>query len=105
MALQALERERPPQAPLVSRVVPITKTVSGFEGARIFTTLSGSFNLAEVYALSSNATSDVSLGGVYYAGASGYDPDFVTSILKADADAPEASFDNVVDMLDWLNRD
>jgi hypothetical protein len=45
------------------------------------------------------------LGGTYFAGANHYDPDLVTSILKADASEPEASFDNVVDMLDWLNRD
>jgi hypothetical protein len=34
-----------------------------------------------------------------------YDPNFVADILKADAETPEASFDNVVDMLDWLNRE
>lgn len=34
-----------------------------------------------------------------------YDPDFVAIILAADAAEPEASFDNVVDMLDWLDRD
>jgi hypothetical protein len=36
---------------------------------------------------------------------SGYDPDFVASILHADAAPPEATFTNVVDMLEWLNRD
>ena len=34
-----------------------------------------------------------------------YDPEFVADILAADAAPPEASFDNVVDMLDWLNRE
>lgn len=34
-----------------------------------------------------------------------YDPAFVAEILAADAAPPEASFNNVVDMLDWLNRD
>jgi hypothetical protein len=55
--------------------------------------------------LYSNAMIGVSLGGTYFAGANDYDPDFVASVLKADASEPEASFDNVVDMLDWLNRD
>jgi hypothetical protein len=54
---------------------------------------------------SSNATTGISLGGEYYVGASDYDPDFVASILQADSAPPEASFNNVVDMLDWLNRD
>jgi predicted kinase len=34
-----------------------------------------------------------------------YDAAFVASIQQADAAPPEASFNNVVDMLDWLNRD
>jgi hypothetical protein len=36
---------------------------------------------------------------------SDYDTDFVESILSADAAEPEARFSNVVDMLEWLNRD
>jgi hypothetical protein len=103
MVLQALERE--PQAPSVSRVVPITKTVSGSEGARIVTTLSAGFGLAATHYIASNATVDVWLSGVYYAGAGDYDPEFVASILQADTAAPEATFNNVVDMLDWLNRE
>jgi hypothetical protein len=34
-----------------------------------------------------------------------YDPAFVTDILAADAAPAEEGFDNVVDLLDWLNRD
>src|ERR1700693_3992555 len=34
-----------------------------------------------------------------------YNPDMVAEILRADAAQPEGSFNNVVDMLDWLNRD
>jgi hypothetical protein len=106
MGLQAVERQRAPEVPSVWRVVPVTKTISGFEGARIVTALSGGLSgLMEGSAWSSNGMIGASLGAVYYAGASDYDPDFVTSILQADAAAPEASFDNVVDMLDWLNRD
>jgi hypothetical protein len=49
--------------------------------------------------------SGATFGGVYYAGAEEYDPDFVASVLKADSEPPEAHFNNVVDMLNWLNRD
>jgi len=84
----------------------VTETVAGFNGARIVTGATGTPNLKlEAHAWTSNATIGVTLGGVYYASAGGYDPDFVASILQADAAPPEASFDNVVDMLDWLNRD
>ncbi len=34
-----------------------------------------------------------------------YDPAFVAEILAADAAPAEEGFDNVVDLLDWLNRD
>jgi len=34
-----------------------------------------------------------------------YDPAFVAEILAADAAPNEATFDNVVDMLEWLERD
>jgi hypothetical protein len=53
----------------------------------------------------SNATMNVSFGCTSYAGAHQYDPEFVAEILAADAAEPQASFNNVVDMLDWLNRD
>jgi hypothetical protein len=100
------ERESTPQTRPVRNVFRVTETVAGFDGARIFTTLSDSASTVVVgCSLFSNATQTFSLGGVYYAGASNYDPDFVASILQADAAAPEASFNNVVDMLDWLNRD
>ena len=34
-----------------------------------------------------------------------YNATFVAEVLAADAAPPEASFNNVVDMLDWLNRE
>ena len=104
MALQELVRERQPQAAAL-RAIPITKTVSGSEGARIIKGATGSFGPSRTYTFVSNATADVSMVVVYFAGVNDYDPEFVTSILQADAAAPEASFDNVVDMLDWLNRE
>jgi hypothetical protein len=39
------------------------------------------------------------------AGYGEYSTELVASLLQADAEPPEASFDNVVDMLSWLNRD
>ena len=101
MGLQALkERELP-----VWHAVPITETVAGFEGARLLTATSGLGPVVEVSGWYSNAMIGVSLSGVYYGSSSDYDPDFVASILQADAAAPEASHNNVVDMLDWLNRE
>ena len=35
----------------------------------------------------------------------GYDPTFVRSIMEADAAPPEASFDNVDDLLKYLNEE
>ncbi len=102
MGLQAVkEREHP-----IWQAFPITETVTGFEGARLITTLTGNLgSVVEGFGWYSNAAMGVSLGGVYYVGASDYNDDIVTSILQADAAAPEASFTNVVDMLDWLNRE
>ena len=34
-----------------------------------------------------------------------YDPAFVSRVLEADASPNEAIFDNVVDLMDWLERD
>jgi hypothetical protein len=34
-----------------------------------------------------------------------YDPEMVALLLRLDAEAPAAEFDNVIDMMDWLNRD
>jgi hypothetical protein len=34
-----------------------------------------------------------------------YDPAFVAKVLAADAAPVEARFDNVVDLMDWLERD
>jgi hypothetical protein len=35
----------------------------------------------------------------------GYDPAFVKSILDADAALPEAVFDNIEDLLMWLEQE
>jgi hypothetical protein len=111
VAVQAV-RERP-QEPLARPLYPVTETVAGFGGARVVTGATGTASSGsyawtsnvETHAWTSNAMIGVMFGGVYYASAGEYDPDFVASILQADAAPPEASFNNVVDMLDWLNRD
>lgn len=100
MSLQAIdERESSPQTRsvyyLYQAVTGCPRIITGLSTRRVVTG----------FDWSSNATTGISWGGEYYVGASDYDPDFVASILQADAAPPEASFNNVVDMLDWLNRD
>jgi hypothetical protein len=111
MSAQLAEREKRSLAP-VQRVLAITRTVPGFGGTRLLTAFSGDTYAAPLYlsagigyTLSTNAASGVSVSGTFYTGIIDYDPDFVASILAADASEPEASFDNVVDLLDWLNRE
>jgi hypothetical protein len=82
------------------QVFPVIETVAGFGNAHNL--MAYSSNSGVVAGSYSNATIGVSFGGTYTT--NDYDPDFVASILKADASEPEASFDNVVDMLNWLNR-
>ena len=91
----------------VRPVSQIARAISGFGATVTVTTVSDStsmmFVVGEDYF--SNATIGTSLGGTYYAGASEYDPAFVNRVLRADAAPVEATFDNVVDLLDWLERD
>src|ERR1035441_10598946 len=96
MGLQAVkEREQP-----TWQALPITETVTGFEGARLITTLTGNLGqLMEGPGWYPNTMIGLSLGAVYYAsGAGDYDADLVASILQADAATPEASFSNRGDM-------
>jgi len=101
MALQQLKEHRLP----VWQMFPIIETIAGFGNTQNLTAFSGGPTAVLAGGNPfSNATSDVSFGMTYLAGVTEYDPDFVKSVLQADAAAPEASFTNVVDMLDWLNR-
>lgn len=100
MAVQVKERKLP-----AWQVFPVIETVAGFGYAQNLTALTDSSLVSGLSGMYSNATTSVSLGGTYFAGAHEYDPDFVDSILKADAAPPEARFNNVVDMLGWLNRE
>ena len=101
MYLQVAEREDR-RAPTVRIVVPVTKTVSGFEGSRFL--VAASAVAFASYAVATNATTAISFSCVYHSGEPDYDADFVSDLLAADAAETEAQFGNVVDMLDWLNR-
>ena len=101
MGLQA-SREREFQA---WQVFPVIETIAGFGNAQNMMAFSGNSTVVAGSNLFSNATVGVSLGGTYFASLAEYDPAFVQSILQADAASPEASHNNVVDMLDWLNRE
>jgi hypothetical protein len=112
MSARFAERER--SAETAVKFFSVTRTVPGFAGTQLLTAFSGNayvgapLNIGGTtgggYILS-NATAGVSLSCTSLAGASDYNPDFVASVLAADAAKPEASFDNVVDLLDWLDRD
>jgi hypothetical protein len=85
------------------------EAIPGFSGTVTFTDVadSGSLHVIGIDWFST-ATIGASLGGVYpavYVDAEEYDPSFVRSLRRADVAPPEAQFDNVVDMLNWLNRD
>jgi hypothetical protein len=103
----AVEPQRRP--PPIRQVYPITETVSGFAGTRVVTAVSTGAVLEVVVPTGwspNNATLGLSFGCLSTAGvADGYNAELVASILQADAAPSEASFNNVVDMLDWLNRD
>ena len=34
-----------------------------------------------------------------------YNPEMVAALLRADAEKPEATFSNIIDMMEWLERD
>jgi hypothetical protein len=110
MGLRAFEEhEGPPPAPPVHYMYPVTETISasGATGATMVNDVIAGMgmNAIGMSYWSSNASVGVSFGGMYYLGASDYDPDLVERVLRADAAPAEAAFDNVVDMLDWLERD
>lgn len=105
MAVEAAKH----QSASVRSVYRTFEAIPGFSGTVTFTDVahSGSLHVVGIDWFS-NAMTGVSLGGVYpavYVEAEEYDPGLVTSLRRADAAPPEAQFNNVVDMLNWLNRD
>jgi hypothetical protein len=87
-----------------SPVVPVIEAVAGFGHSANMTALSNAYSITG-FDLYSNAPNGIALGTISLAGVVEYDPQFVKEVLQADAGSPEASFNNVVDMLDWLNRE
>ena len=91
----------------VRQVHRVTQRIPGLYG------LPWSADTASVAVLKMEAASTASTGitvsYVYFAGQnepiSDYDPFFVARVRAADAAPPAAKFNNVVDMLDWLDRD
>jgi hypothetical protein len=106
MAVQNAEFEgllsfiaRPEPEYLVAR-----KTVSGFAGAKIVVTGTSHYYTRDLVGFMSTVQ-PVTIVHIVPSDMADYNADLVASILAADADEPDASFDNVVDLLDWLNRD
>jgi hypothetical protein len=104
VGLQALKERAP--VPSVHRLYTVTETVSGSDGSVIvYGTAGAGMQVRGLeWTSTNNASIGVSVGGVYLT-ASDYDPAFVERVLKADTAPVEATFDNVVDLLDWLERD
>jgi hypothetical protein len=103
-ALREMERDSPRQNPF--DVLQITQTNSGsdpyFVGGVGTPALHG-----YGYSLTTGTVANVASVSVITYATTGevYDPDFVARVLAADAAPIAATFDNVVDLLDWLERD
>jgi hypothetical protein len=111
MSLQSIERDKDfgPSWLKNRNRFPITETVNG-TGSRLLYGYTGTvvdLNIDDAAQWISNTAGPVfaTLESTTTTTIGEYDSDFVASVLRADAEAPEASFNNVVDMLDWLNRD
>jgi hypothetical protein len=84
---------------------PVRTTIPGFAGTQLLTAFTGGSVDAPIgRTLVANTAGGVSRVTIV-APIDEYNPAFVESILAADAAEPEASFDNVIDLLEWLDRD
>jgi hypothetical protein len=88
-------------------------TTSGSDGSRIVNGSNAEY-ISGVYRWFGGGSTSVSQGVIDYSYYSGtaliaaeeeYDPAFVARVLRVDAAPNEATFDNVVDLMDWLERD
>jgi phosphoglycolate phosphatase-like HAD superfamily hydrolase len=96
---------------------PVRTTIAGFAGTQLLTafssenydpqgisTFTGATGPAGYLNVIASTRTGMSVDLVYTQ-VSSYRPEFVDAILAADKAKPEAKFDNVVDMLDWLSRE
>jgi hypothetical protein len=106
MSTKSAERaaRNSPPVPNIDALFPVRTTIPGFVGTQLLTAFTGSYTSLPIGSSLTANTLGVLLGTIV-ATVDEYDPDFVASILAADAAEPEASFDNVVDLLEWLDRD
>lgn len=120
MVLQAVERDKKRDHKRWGyRLYPMANTFSGIGGSRFVNCTAGgdlSTTSGTQVTLVSNTgtlthTDAVTVTQVVIVRTSGvadeykYDPEMVARILRIDAEAPEAVFDNFKDMMDWLDRD
>jgi len=103
MSLQEIEFHEDRHPGFVRFKFPVSETVSG-TGAKLFGGHTGTAMTTSGWT-TNTVVRNVVVEIVATSASHKYDPDFVASILQADAAPPEVSFNNVVDMLEWLNRD
>jgi hypothetical protein len=91
----------------VRQVYRVTESIPGYYSTP-WSADTSSVRVIELEA-PSTATSVFTMSYSYLVGlgepVSDYDPEFVARVRGADAATPAAKFNNVVDMLDWLDRD
>lgn len=103
---EAAYDEQRGQYPAMHHVYPVSQTISGTAGARI--AYGSNVNVTTVgwVALVSTANQEYQLVGVAPTPVTEeYVPEMVSLLLRLDKAPPEAKFNNVVDMMDWLDRD
>jgi hypothetical protein len=88
------------------KYVAVERTISGDEGSLI------SYGSNADFISVVGATTTSTAGGAYWIvetavilSTQEYDHGLVTIILDADSKPPEAKFTNVIDMMNWLDRD
>jgi hypothetical protein len=108
------EIDRPETTRPVRQVHRVTESIPGLYGTA-WSADTASARIIELEAIaSSTAVSSFTVSYMYFAGhgvaghsepITEYDPVFVARVKAADAAPPAAKFNNIVDMLDWLDRD
>ena len=114
MAHAVYEKEALVDYPTWHKYIAAGTTISGQEGATIAYASNGTVTVASGATISSTAMVTAKAYGhlvnaVVVLSAQPteekYNPEFVRKILEADARPPAAKFTNVVDMMEWLDRD